>query len=83
MWISAFDGNRIRWKSIRLLEITQQKFYKKLKKDDGLDEDNDHKNTLPSQLGAFIVSKIAPIMKNFIREINGFYNFSIFFGDTD
>ena len=55
----------------------------KLKKDDGLEGDNDVKNTLPSQLGAFILSNSKRIMNNFIREINGFYNNSIYYGDTD
>ena len=55
----------------------------KLKKDDGLDSDNDIKNTLPSQLGAFILSNSNRIMNKFIREINGFYKNSIYYGDTD
>ena len=55
----------------------------KLKKDDGLESDNDVKNTLPSHLGAFILSNSKRIMNNFIREINGFYNNSIYYGDTD
>ena len=41
------------------------------------------KNTLPSHLGAFILSNSKRIMNNFIREINGFYNNSIYYGDTD
>ena len=55
----------------------------KLKKDDGLEEVNDVKNTLPSHLGAFILSNIKRIMNNFIRGINGFYDNSIYYGDTD
>ena len=55
----------------------------KMKKDDGLDDDCDIKNTLPAVLGAFIVSNSKRIMNNFIREINGFYNNSIYYGDTD
>ena len=43
------------------------------KKDDGLDWDNDVKNTLPSQLGSFILSNSKRIMNNFIREMTGFY----------
>ena len=41
------------------------------------------KNTLPSHSGAFILSNSKRIMNNFIREINGFYNNSIYYGDTD
>ena len=55
----------------------------KLKKDDRLEGDNDLKNTLPSQLGAFILGNSKRIMNNFIREINGFYNNSIYYTDTD
>ena len=55
----------------------------KLKKDDGLEGDNDVKNTLPSHLEAFILSNSKRIMNNLIREINGFCNNSIYYGDTD
>ena len=55
----------------------------KLKKDDRLEGDNDVKSTLPSHLGAFILSNRKLIMNNFIREINGFYNNVIYYGDTD
>ena len=41
------------------------------------------KITLPSHLGAFILSNSKRIMNNFIREINGFYINSIYYGDTD
>ena len=58
-------------------------FIVKMKKDDGLDDDCDIKNTLPAVLGAFILSNSKRIMNNFIREINGFYNNSIYYGDTD
>ena len=54
----------------------------KMKKDDGLDDDCDIKNTLPAVLGVFILSNSKRIMNNFIREINGFYNNSIYYGDT-
>ena len=54
-----------------------------MKKDDGLDDDCDIKNTLPAVLGAFILSNSKRIMNNFIREIFGFYNNSIYYGDTD
>ena len=52
------------------------------KKDVGLDDDNDVKNTLPAQLGAFILSNTKRNMNNYIREINGFYDNSIYYGDT-
>ena len=55
----------------------------KSKKDDGLEADNDVKNTLPSHLGAFISSNSKRNINNFFRETNGFYNTSIYYGDTD
>ena len=55
----------------------------KMKKDNGLHDDCDFKNTLPAVLGAFILSNSKRFMNNFIREINGFYNNSIYYGDTD
>ena len=55
----------------------------KMKKDDGLDDDCDVKNILPAHLGAFILSNSKRFMNNFIREMNGFYNNSIYYGDPD
>ena len=55
----------------------------KMKKDDRLDDDCDIKNTLPAVLGAFILSISKRIMNNVISEISGFYNNSIYNGDTD
>ena len=55
----------------------------KMKRDDGLDDDCDIKNTLPAVLGAFILSNSKRIMNNFIREINGFYNNIIYYTDCD
>ena len=55
----------------------------KIKKGDGLEDDCDNKNTLRAVLGAFILSNSKRIMNNFLREINGFYINSIYYGDTD
>ena len=55
----------------------------KMKRDDGLDDDCDIKNTLPAILGAFILANSKRIMNKFIKEINGFCNNSIYYGDTD
>ena len=55
----------------------------KMKKDDGLDDDFDIKNTLPAVLGAFILSNSRRIMNNFSTEINGFYENNIYYSDTD
>ena len=77
------DENRIGWFCVKLLEITKCNYIVKLKKGDGLDGDNDVKNILPSHLGAVILSISKRFMKKFIREINGFYNYSICYGITD
>ena len=55
----------------------------KLKKDDGLEGDNDVKITLPSHIGGSILSNRKRIMNKFIRENNGFYNNSRYSTDTD
>ena len=55
----------------------------KMKKDDGLDDDCDIKNTLPAVLGAFILGNSRRIMNKLIREINGFYKNNKFYTDTD
>ena len=55
----------------------------KMKKDDGLDDDCDIKNTLPAVLGAFILANSRRIMNKVIREINGFYENNVFYTDTD
>ena len=54
-----------------------------MKKDDGLDDYYDIKKNLPAVLGAFILSISIRIMNNFIEEINGFCNNSIYYRDTD
>ena len=63
--------------------LPNETYIVKLKKDDGLEGDNDVKKTLPSHLGAFILSDSQRIMNHFIREIIGFYNNSIYYSDTD
>ena len=55
----------------------------KMKKDDGLDDDCEIKNTLLAVLGAFILANSRRIMNKFIREINGFYENNIYYTDTD
>ena len=55
----------------------------KMKQDDGLDDDCDFKKTLPAVSGAFILSNSERIMNNSMREINGFYSNSIYYGHTD
>ena len=78
-WMKTeFDENVIDyWK------LPNGNYIVKMKKDDGLDDDCDIKNTLPAVLGAFIIANSRRIMNNFIREINGFYNNKIYYTDTD
>ena len=58
-------------------------YFVKMKKEDGLDDDCDNKKILSAVLGAFILSDSKRTMNSFIREINGFFNNSIYYGDTD
>ena len=55
----------------------------KIKTDDGLEIDNDVRNTIPSYLGSSILRNSKRIMIIFIRESKGSYNISIYYGDTD
>ena len=57
-------------------EIPNENYIVKFEKDDGLGDDNDVKNILSSPLGAFILCKSKRFLKIFIREINGFSNYS-------
>ena len=58
-------------------------FLVKMKKDDGLDDDCDIKNTLPGVLGAFILGNSRRIINKCITEINGLYKNSIHYSDCD
>ena len=69
----------IGWKqiTIKILDywrLPKGKFIVKFKKNDGLDDDYVMKNTLPSHLGAFILSNSKKIFNDFTRELHGFYN---------
>ena len=55
----------------------------KMRKDDGLDCDNDVKITIPCHLGAFLLSKIKRIMNNLNRDFDGFYRMNINYTETD
>ena len=78
-WMQTeYDDNVIDyWK------LTNGIYLVKLEEDDGLDGDNDVKNTLPSHLGSFNLSHSKRNMNNSIGEIDGFFIVSIFYGDTD
>ena len=65
------------------MEITNWNIYSKIEKFYGLDSDKDVKSTLRSHLGAFILSNSKQIVHNFIGEVNGIYNNSIYYGEMD
>ena len=54
-----------------------------LRLDEGVDGEIDNKNTMPSQLGAFILSNSKRIMNNFVEVIDGFKSNIVFYQDTD
>ena len=78
-WMKTeFDENLLDyWK------LPNGKYIVKMKKDNGLDDDCDIKNTPPAVLGAFKLGNSRRIMNKFIREINGFYKNNIYYTDTD
>ena len=78
-WMKTnFDENvLVHWR------LLKGNYIVKMKKDDRLDDDSDTKNTLPEVLGAFILSNNKRNMKNFFRDVNGFYNNNIYYGETD
>ena len=51
--------------------------------DEGVDTPVDNKNTMPSQLGAFILSNSKNLMNNFVEVIDGFKTNNVFYQDTD
>ena len=51
--------------------------------DEGVDGEIDNKNTMPSQLGAFILSNSKRIMNNFVEVFDGFKSNNVFYQDTD
>ena len=65
------------------LKLPNEFFFVKLRKDGGIDDDCDIKITLPTHSGAFILNNSKRLMNNFIREINGFYIYSIYYRETD
>ena len=75
---TEFDENVLDyWK------LPNENYIVKMKKDDGLNDDCDNKNTLPAVLGVFILANSRRNMNNFITEINGFYENNVYYTDTD
>ena len=78
-WMKTeFDENVIDyWK------LPNGNYFVEMKKDDGLVDGCDIKNTQPAALAAFILKNSRQIMKELIREINGFYKNNPYYPDTD
>ena len=55
----------------------------KLSLDEGADSELEQKNTMPSQLAAFILSNSKRIMNNFINVIDGFKTNNVYYQDPD
>ena len=55
----------------------------KLEDDEGLQDEVKKFNTMPPQMGSFVLSNIRRIMNNFIHAINGFCSNDLFYTDTD
>ena len=51
--------------------------------DEGIDKEIEDKNTMPSQLGALILTNSKRIMNSFVRTIDGFKNNSVYYQDSD
>ena len=51
--------------------------------DAGLEDEVKKLNTMPLNLGAFVLSNSKRIMSNFIHAINGFYTNDLYYTDTD
>ena len=78
-WMETEYDERVKdyWK------LPNGNYFVKLVMDEGVDNDVEEKNTMPSQLGAFILSNSKRIMNNFIRVIDGFKTNNVYYQDTD
>ena len=78
-WMKTEFDERVKdyWK------LANGNYIVKLSLDEGIDKETEDKNTMPSQLGAFILSNSKRIMNNFVRIIDGFKKNSVYYQDTD
>ena len=78
-WMKTEFDERVKdyWK------LANGNYIVKLSLDEGIDKEIEDKNTMPSQLGAFILSNSKRIMNNFVRIIDGFKKNSVYYQDTD
>ena len=55
----------------------------KMRDDAGLEDEVKKVNTMPLQLGAFVLSNSKRLLKNFIHAIDGFYSNDVYYTDTN
>ena len=79
MWMETENDERVKdyWK------IGVNNYIVKMIDDKGLEDEIKKINTMPLQLGAFVLSNSKRIMNNFIHAINGFYTNDVYYTDTD
>ena len=78
-WMKTEYDERVKdyWK------LPNGEYIVQLSLDEGIDGEIDNENTMPSQLGAFILSNSKRIMNNFVEVIDGFKTNNVFYQDTD
>ena len=69
MWMPTEYGERV----LDYQKINYGTYIKKMKDDEGLQDEVRKVNTMPLHLGAFVLSNSERIMNNFIHAIGGFY----------
>ena len=60
-----------------------KKYIVKLKDDEGSQDDVRKVNTIPLQMGAFVLANGKRILNNFIHAIRSFYTNDVYYTDTD
>ena len=78
VWMQTEYDERVKdWK------LSNINYIVKMIDDAGLEDEIEKINTMPSHLGAFILSNSKRIMNNFIHVIDGFYTNDVYYTDTD
>ena len=79
MWmVTEYDE-----KVVDYWKISGINYIVKMIDDKGLEDKVKKLNTMPLQLGTFVLSNSKRIMNNFIHAINGFYTNDVYYTDTD
>ena len=79
MWMMTEYDERV----LDYQKINYGNYIVKMKDDEGLEDEVKKVNTMPLQLGAFVLSNSKRIMKNFIHTIDGFYSSDVYHTDTE